>query len=246
MTGNRFDLDHDRLRDELAAFALGALDEAEAAELQRHLDECESCRARLRWLTPAVDVLPASVTQRTPPDRLRERLMEVVSAESASVADGIEQRPETTARRARASLAARFGVVRVAALAAATALAIGVGVGYLLDDGGGGSTSRAGTLSQARALNGTSQVSATLERDGDSAILHVQSLPALARNQVYEVWVRRAGSMEPRSLFVLSRNGSGEAAIPGPLSNADTVFVTAEPRGGSVQPTSAPVLRAPL
>ena len=31
---------------------------AEAAELQAHLDGCEACRAQLRWLQPAVDLLP--------------------------------------------------------------------------------------------------------------------------------------------------------------------------------------------
>ena len=47
------------LRDDLAAYALGALDEREAGAIEDHLDGCERCRERLRWLAPAVDLLPA-------------------------------------------------------------------------------------------------------------------------------------------------------------------------------------------
>jgi hypothetical protein len=63
---------------------------------------------------------------------------------------------------------------------------------------------------------------------------------------VYETWVRRGNGVEPSSLFTLRRNRSGDAAIPGPLEGADAVLVTAEPRGGSSQPTSRPLLQASL
>ena len=71
-------------------------------------------------------------------------------------------------------------------------------------------------------------------------------LPALARDQVYEVWVQRDGTLEPSSLFVPRRDQSAEAAVPGPLDGADAVLVTREPRGGSRKPTSPPLLRADL
>ncbi len=95
-------------------------------------------------------------------------------------------------------------------------------------------------------MNGAAPVSATLERNGDSATLHVHELPAINQDQVYEVWVQRAGVMEPRSTFVLSMDGTAEAAIPGPLNGGSAVFVTREPRGGSSQPTTQPILSAPL
>jgi hypothetical protein len=93
---------------------------------------------------------------------------------------------------------------------------------------------------------GSATASATLERHGDSATLHVNTLPALDSDQVYEVWVQRAGVMEPASTFVLRSDGSAEAAVPGPLENAQGVFVTAEPRPGTDRPTSTPVLHASL
>ena len=75
--------DGERLRDDLAAYALDALDRDEAAALERHLEGCELPRPGA-WLRPAVDLLPASVEQRTPPARLRERLIETVRAEAAA------------------------------------------------------------------------------------------------------------------------------------------------------------------
>ena len=55
------------------------------------------------------------------------------------------------------------------------------------------------------------------------------SLPPLARDDVYQVWVQRDGAIEPSSLFVPRRDGTAEAAIPGSLDGADAVLVTREP-----------------
>ena len=71
-------------------------------------------------------------------------------------------------------------------------------------------------------------------------------MPELDPDEVYEVWVQRAGVMEPASLFVLDSKGAALAAVPGPLDGAEAVAVTAEPRGGSQSPTSNPLLTASL
>ena len=52
--------------------------------------------------------------------------------------------------------------------------------------------------------------------------------------------------MEPRNTFVLSGDGSAEVAVPPPLHGGQAIYVTREPRGGSRQPTTRPVLQAPL
>ncbi len=232
--------DSERLRDDLAAYALGALDAADTAELERHIDGCESCRAELRWLSPAVDMLPASVPQLTPPESLRESLMATVNAEAASPVAG----PART-KPARASWwqGLRGAMLRPATgMAVLILLVVGVGAGYLLRGSG---EPVPNTVVPAEAV-GTAQAAATLERHGDSATLHVSQLPALDEDEVYEVWVQRAGVMEPQSTFVLGMDGTAEAAVPGPLENADAVLVTAEPRPGSQRPTTPPLLEAPL
>ena len=77
---------HERYRDDLAAYALGALEAGDAEELRHHLEDCDACRQQLRWLQPAVDLLPRSVPQLEPPPRLRKRLMATVRAESSDAA----------------------------------------------------------------------------------------------------------------------------------------------------------------
>lgn len=238
--------DCERWRDDLAAYSLGALESAEAATLERHLADCGGCAARLRWLAPAVALLPAAVEQQTPPERLRESLMATVRAEAAlSVAAPGPQ--AAVARRPRESWWAglRTLMLRPATgIAALILLVAGLGAGYALR--GSDTVAPATSLVKAEPLNDAVPVSATLERSGDSATLHVHELPAITSDEVYEVWVQRAGVMEPRSTFVLSNDGTAEAAVPGPLAGGDAVFVTREPRGGSRQPTTKPLLTAPL
>ena len=48
---------HERLRELLASYALGALDDDEAQEVADHLSGCLACRRELRQLRRAVDLL---------------------------------------------------------------------------------------------------------------------------------------------------------------------------------------------
>jgi anti-sigma-K factor RskA len=233
------------LHDDLAAYALGALSGAELAELEGHLEGCDHCRARLRWLEPAVDVLPAAVQQLEPPPRLRENLMATVRAEAAPAAQAEAERVPPREPRESWWAGLRGLMLRPATgMAALILLVAGVGAGWALR--GSDNVETPTTLVKAEPLTDSVPVSATLERTGDSATLHVQELPAIADDRVYEVWVQRAGVMEPRSTFVLSMDGTAEAAVPGPLEGGQAVLVTEEPRGGSSQPTTEPLLSAPL
>lgn len=246
MTADDRHLDDDRLRDDLAAYALGALPQDEAGQLEAHLEGCARCRELLRWLDPAVDVLPAAVPQLTPPAALRENLMTVVRSEAeASAGPGNRDRTrEPWWRRLGAPVLRPAG-----ALVATLLLVAGLAGGYLIRGEGAHDPDQAPTFVEAKAigsLGGDPSVSATLELNDGSGTLHVNELPKLPRDRVYEVWIERAGVMEPSTVFVLDKKGAGAAAIPGPLAGADRVLVTAEPRGGSQRPTSPPVLAAPL
>jgi anti-sigma-K factor RskA len=226
--------DHERYRDDLAAYALGALSDDESAELRDHLEGCEDCRRELRWLRPAVDLLPGTVDQVEPPPELRSRLMETVRAESgdeAGQARGGRPRRDWSAPLLRPAIA----------VAAGTLLAAGAVGGYLAHQ----SSNQASEVA-VQAEQGAGQISGTLERRDGSAILRLQGMPTLARDQVYEAWVQRDGAITPSSLFEARRDHSADAAIPGGLDGAQAVLVTPEPRGGSPQPTSPPVLEAPL
>ncbi|HXE99934.1 MAG TPA: anti-sigma factor [Solirubrobacterales bacterium] len=228
---------HESYRGDLAAYALGALEEPEAAELEGHLAECEACRIELRWLEPAVDLLPRSVEQLEPPAGLRKQLMATVRAEAR---DARPARIEASVPRRRA-----WGALiwrPATAVAAVGLLVAGGAVGYLVHQPSDSSSVVAARPSPSAPGNPVG----TLDRSDGSAILTMSQLPALPAGDVYEVWVERDGMVEPSSLFVPRRDRTAEAAVPAGLDDADAVLVTREPRGGSQQPTSPPLLRADL
>lgn len=218
---------HDRHRDELAPYLLGALEPGEAAELERHLAACEACRTELEWLRPAVQLLPESVDRVEPPKELRGKLMEQVRSE-------VERTPAPTGAprwspggwslRPLAGLAALVLVV-----AAVAAYEIGSG-----DSGGAKSTTVVAGHSPG--------VVAQVVRQGGSGTIHLANLHQLPRDEVLQAWVEKEGRViSAKTLFVPNQDGTASATID-EMKGVRTVMVTAEPRGGSVQPTSPPIV----
>jgi anti-sigma-K factor RskA len=227
--------DHVRYEDDLAAYMLDALPEDEAREMEQHIEGCSYCQERARWLQGSVEMLPTAVEQLEPPPELRERLMQTVRAEAAAAHAPPADRSERG--RARRGWLDRLRTVPRPALAlGATLVAIAGGVvGYALGNNGSGVDT---TTLQAQAPAGAR---ATLERDGDSGILRVAGLPQ-RKDRIYEVWIQRGKEVRPAGLFQVDRSGRGAAGIPNGLDDADRVMISAEPTGGSEQPTAEPVL----
>jgi anti-sigma-K factor RskA len=220
--------DHFAWRDEIAAYLLGSLAPEEAAELERHLDDCPECREWLEWLRPAAEVLPEAVARVEPPAELRQRVLAVVQEDQRRSAPAAEPKR----RRARF----RDSLLRPATgLAGAAVIAAGI-AGYAIGTGGGDE--------QQKTIPGPPQggVIANVERTGEGGVLHVAGLAELGPGEQYQAWVRRGGRMEPSSLFEARPNGSARAPIPQDLDGADAILVTIEPRGGSGEPTSAPLV----
>jgi anti-sigma-K factor RskA len=119
--------------------------------------------------------------------------------------------------------------------------------GYLRGNGGGDE----GTTTVAvRATGVQPGARGELTRaDADyPAIVRVSGLKP-QRGRVYEVWLRPEGSqaVKPSSLFAVKSDGTGSAAIPaGGLDDVAEVMVSSEPEGGSMTPTTDPVLRGTL
>lgn len=218
--------DHETAREDLAAYALGALAGDERAAVEAHLGRCERCRTELEWLRPAAEVLAISVPQQAPPRRLRRRTLAAARGEARA------DRPSSI-RGARPRIA-----VAAAGLAAA-ALGVAVAVGVLGDDPGVETRTVPVEVAAAPAAGASGELVIT----GDNATLEVAGLPELDRDSVYQAWLERDGELEPSSTFIVDRSGTGAAAIA-EVAGATRVMVTREPRGGSEVPSSAPLLAA--
>jgi anti-sigma-K factor RskA len=233
--------DHWRWRAELSAYLLGSLEADEVEALERHLEDCQRCRDELRWLQPAIDMLPESVPQLEPPPGLRARLMEEVRADAAATSPADAGRETVRSAPARRWTGLGGFFLRPAVGLTAVALIAAVVGGYALRGGGDETgTTTTETVAQGGAIH------ATLERSGDSGTLELTGLHPLPRSRVYEAWVQRGNRIEPSSLFAVRRDGSASTAIPHQLEGADMVMVTAEPRGGSKQPTSSQIVSVAL
>ncbi len=85
--------DHTRYQDDIGAYLLGALDDRERREFERHLAGCGECQEEVERLRPAADALPGSVVQLEPPTGLKGRLMAEVERDSNVVALPQRRRP---------------------------------------------------------------------------------------------------------------------------------------------------------
>jgi anti-sigma-K factor RskA len=241
---------HERWSEDVAAYMLGALEPGQAAELERHAEGCERCRAEIRWLTPALDALPQGIERLEPPRELRQRLMAEVRADAGE--DAAVRGDERAAKPGlldRVSAWVRdlgsgpMGLRPVAGVAVAV-LVVAAVAGFAIG-GGIGSDSGSGGTSTVK-ISEPSGVTATMISKGNSGTLHLANVRKLPSDRVLEAWVQRDGGVEPvRALFVPDREGQASTQLPD-MHGVETVMVTAEPPGGSRSPTSSPIVTMPI
>jgi anti-sigma-K factor RskA len=226
--------EHDRFQDDVGVYLLGALEDGERSDFERHLATCHVCHDELERLRGAADALPRSVEQYDPPPAVKRALMEHVYAEAG------------TARPARRpNLRRLFARPQLAAVAAAVVLLVGVGAGLAISQLGGeegGTRTIAAQVDATRASNGRAVV--VLPKAGGPGHLRVSGMPELPPGKVYEIWLKRGNRIEPGPLFSVDRNGTGAGAIPDNLKGVDQVMVTRERTGGAPQPTEPPLITA--
>jgi anti-sigma-K factor RskA len=236
--------DDERLHDEAAAWVLGALDNAEAAEFVRRMEASPEVRKEVAELQEAADALPFSVVPVGPPPELRDRIMAVVESE-AELLHATGARPDRPYRPRTPWWRSLLRPLPVAATACVLLLA-GLAAGLLID--GGGSES-ARTVAAQVTGEGTANATAQVEIDADHAELVVDGMRSPGAGHVYQVWYVRDGQSDPvpaGALFDVDSSGQGAAALPGGVDDVASVLVSVEPAGGSQKPTTQPVIAANL
>jgi anti-sigma-K factor RskA len=232
--------DRDRLRDEAAAWLLGALDEDEARAFEDLLERSPDARHEVEELRATTDRLPFAAPPLAPPPELRDRIMAVVESEAEllNAAGAAADRPPRPRRRAwwrPAPLVA----------AACTLLVAGVVAGVLIG-GGGGADVRTVAAQVAPDVRGAR---AHLEMGDGRAELVVDGMPAAGSGRVYQVWLLHRGQRTPvpaGTIFDVDRAGHGVGAVVGDMATVRSVLVSVEPAGGSTAPTTDPVVTASL
>lgn len=229
--------EHRIVFENLGAFVLGALPDDERERAAAHIKTCPVCAedaaALQRAATRLIDVVPS----REPSPEVRDRIMAVVESEATLLRAASTARVRTGRERPRLAAWRSPGSMRWVAAGAAL-LVIGAILGAVLPSGGGPATR---TL-EAQVGHGQAWV---VTKSGEARLV-VNDLPAPARGKVYEIWVQHgAGPARPAARSLADATflvRSGQVAIPAPVGPGDRVMVTAEPAGGSPQPTGVPVV----
>lgn len=248
---------HEQFADDLALLALEALPGDERTALEKHLEECSSCRRELERLRGDMALLALSAAGPAPPQRSRERLLKAIAKEPRA--------RKTPVRRPA------FAWTLLPWLAAAALLLLAgffwqqsdrlaQRVARLQDE----SAQRQTQLEKARevvaTLTSTNAMRVTLVaaqnppqpqgkaiyvRDRSSLIFLASNLPGLPPQKAYELWLIPVnGAPIPAGVFKPDARGSAtliEPPLPGGVE-AKAFAITIEPEQGSASPTMPIVL----
>jgi anti-sigma-K factor RskA len=242
------------LNDGYDLYALGVLEEPERSELRAHLARhCEVCAGQVRRAALRVSALAELAPVVEPPNRLRGRVMASIGVQPRSSWSWMQ----TWATLAAAALIAVFWLsherrdqVRNAAVQEAMAQMRQ-------------SESESGRLKEVLALLNAPDTIVRVSSEGAAAppqgkvflnpkqgvLLLASNLPRAPAGKIYEMWVIPArGNPLPAGLFQTESNGAGVHLFKGPVdvAGAGAVAVTLEAAEGAPQPTTQPIIVAPV
>ncbi len=233
---------HDQVAELASAYALGSLEPDDVREFEAHMRSCRQCTKAVADMEAVAGVLAHSVPQLDPPPRIRQELIRRIAAERAP-------RPAIAPSRARPRW---LSFVAPAAVAAAIVLLIIASVIAVRQHD---ELERLRTV-QALIAAPSSRV-VPLNQDGihaklivkpgsNEAYMAVSGLPPLPASRDYQVWLL-SGS-RPESVGVFHSEGTGRWILKAsrPMKDYKWVGVTREPRGGSPQPTTQPIIASNL
>ena len=261
----------ERIEDLLALYALGALSDAERAQVDAYVADQPEAQAQLAELIRTASALPFAATPVEPPASLRDALMDRVHADARARSSSTAVRPTPSpvsrfvaSPRGGLALQALAGVsVLIAIVMGIWALALSAEVGRLRDETAAlrrDLARQAEVIAQVSspgvrvmAIAGTDRQPAArgqlfADPNARSALLVVAGLSPLAEGQVYQFWLIRGET--PVSAGTFEVDERGQALLPVTSDKAvgsfDAMGVSIEPAGGSPQPTGDIVMLSQL
>ncbi|MBB2891567.1 anti-sigma factor [Flexivirga oryzae] len=247
----------------IGAYALDAVTDTERTEFEAHLQACGECRAELAGLREATAMLGAA-EQATPPPALRDAVLSGISAVRPlpPVVDAGTSSPGRHTARSddggtRADLSERQPGRRpwrwLVAAAAAAAIIVG-GIAWHPWTG-----SHPATVSATQQVLQASDAHRYVTHlDGATAtvvfspklgksVLESEHMAAAPAGHTYQLWYMTAsGKATSAGLFTPPSDGTGRVLLTGDADRAALVGITVEPRGGSPQPTTKPIMTVRL
>ncbi len=221
----------DEVEDILGAYALDALPGELSADVTTHLATCPKHpeAAELRAVAAA---LAFAAPEAQPSAALKTRLLDALHKESA---------PADAAPRRIGILGWLKPLLRQRAVpyALAGALAIALIALVITNLGGEDRPNRA-----AISLTGENDAGALVyELEDGIIVLNAEGLKPLDSFHTYQLWSIASGRPSSLGLLGTASNGEALAVVRAELTGIESFAVTIEPAGGSIAPTTDPVLK---
>jgi anti-sigma-K factor RskA len=250
---------HDQFAEDLALYALNALEGEDRSNLEKHLVTCGACRLELEQLRGDGALLALSTLGPKPPQRSRQRLLDAVAKESSTAASRTQSVRETG--RPRRSW---WGVLGWAATAAVIVFAASLwkensALRQSLASASTQATQNARELEELRKIAAPivapeaqritlvavktpaqPQGKAFYLRNRNSLLFVANNMPALPPQKAYELWLIPAqGAPIPAGIFKPDAHGNATVVNP-PLpagTEAKAFAITVEDEAGATSPT---------
>jgi len=222
------------------AYALDALDEAEAEDFRLHLADCPACEQEVRELQRVAARMGAAETVQAPA-YLRARVLAAVdrTPQLRPTVPSIDRASRQRSRRPRLLMMAAAAAVLVAAGGAIGVRAVLESQQEELDAAAAQvfEAPDARTFTAPTSNGGELVVAVSPSRQ--EVALDTRQLPELEGDQVYQVWAVR-GEAVLGSAAVLEDLDDG-AAMAAPVAGTQ-MAITVEPAGGSKKPSGDPII----
>lgn len=234
------DRTHEELKSLVAAYVLGALPPEEVGPVRNHILTCDECMAEADEHSSAIDSLALAVEPVGLPDGFADRVM-------AQIAPSAEAETAPAARRSLSEWLRGKGLVVAGGMAAVLLVgAVGVlGAGYLQTRQDLARTedvlSALVHSADGIELRGESGAAGELVPTNEGAVMAVAGLPEAPGSHVYQLWYMRDGQPVSVGTFE-TRDSVVVMELAESFEGYQDAAVTIEPRGGSRQPTSDPIL----
>ena len=231
------------VEEQLAAYALGALDESAATAVASHLQRCPHCRAALDEYEEVVGLLAYASTSQEPPP-LKEALLERARRQRPDAAPQPSSTPAhssdwlTPLRRLLRPAWAAVALLVIFLLAAGN-FALWQAVQEARQEPAFATVQLAGDEAAPDASG-----LIVISNDGQHGSLVVQDLPPLDPAQQYQLWLLIDDQRDDGGVFSVTDSGYASHYInaPRPLVDYTAFGITIEPAGGSDGPTGERVL----
>jgi anti-sigma-K factor RskA len=238
------------LREYYELYAIGVADEPERSEIRSHLHrECEVCMEAMRRAREVAALLGSSAAPAGPSAKLRRRILASAGYEErrfgwlpvlagalafslVAVVYFAGRASDTKAELARATSTLNQQNVELTRLNEVFAIINGADTGV-------------STFGEGKTTPPKGKVFASPSR---GVLLVASNLPPVPAGKTYEMWIiPKGGKPVPAGLFQSAGDGTAMHLQRGRLDpNAELVAVTVEDAAGAAEPTSAPILAAPV